>query len=147
MAGDQVVAALARRDDSASSLKNEASVSYKPRLASSSGAQLGEKHMNVKPVLLIAALSLLAPSAFANEAIAKKAGCMACHMIDKKMVGPAYKAVADKYRAQADAADKLAAKVRKGGKDVWGPIPMPPNPDSKISDADLASVIQWILKI
>lgn len=90
----------------------------------------------------------LSSSVFASEAIATKAGCLACHTVDKKLVGPSYKDVAAKYKGQADAATKLADKVRKGGVGNWGPppIPMPPNPVDKISDADLKTVVQWILK-
>lgn len=77
---------------------------------------------------------------------AQKAGCMACHTVDKKVVGPAYKDVAAKYKGHADAVALLTDKVRKGGSGVWGPIPMPPNPADKISDADLKAVVEWVLK-
>ena len=66
---------------------------------------------------------------------------------DKKLVGPAYKDVAAKYKGQADAAAKLADKVRKGGVGVWGPIPMPPNAVEKLNDADVKTVVAWILKL
>ncbi|MFA7267983.1 MAG: c-type cytochrome [Sterolibacterium sp.] len=103
--------------------------------------------MKLQSLLLISSLAAIAiaPSAFASEAIATKAGCLACHNADKKVVGPAYKDVAAKYKGQADAAAKLADKVRKGGQGVWGPVPMPPNPSDKINDADLKTVIHWIL--
>lgn len=103
--------------------------------------------MKLKSMLLMSGLAALAlaPSAFASDAIATKAGCLACHNVDKKVVGPSYKDVAAKYKGQADAAAKLADKVRKGGQGVWGPIPMPPNPADKIGDADLKTVVQWIL--
>lgn len=71
---------------------------------------------------------------------------MACHAKDKKLVGPSYKDVAAKYAGQADAVASLSAKVRSGGKGVWGPIPMPPNDAAKINDADLKSVVEWLLK-
>jgi cytochrome c len=77
----------------------------------------------------------------------KKAGCLACHTKDKKMVGPGFKEVAVKYAGQADAPAKLADKVRKGGAGVWGQIPMSPNGADKINDADLKTVIDWILKL
>lgn len=80
------------------------------------------------------------------EANMKKAGCFACHAVDKKLVGPSYKVVAAKYKGQADAVANLTDKSRNGGKGVWGPIPMPPNPVSKISDADLKASVEWILK-
>lgn len=93
-----------------------------------------------------AALALLLPvSAQASEAQAQKGGCMACHAKDKKLVGPAFVEIAKKYKGQGDAAEKLAAKVRKGGSGVWGPIPMSPNGPEKISDADLKAAIAWIL--
>jgi cytochrome c len=97
-------------------------------------------------VLLATAALMLAPAAYANEeAIAQKAGCLACHTKDKKIVGPAYKDVAAKYKGQNVEA-KLIEKVRKGGVGVWGPIPMPPNPPDKINDADLKAVVEWVLK-
>lgn len=82
----------------------------------------------------------------ASDALAQKAGCMACHAKEKKLVGPSFKDVAAKYAGDAGAAAQLAAKVRSGGKGVWGQIPMPPNDAEKINDADLKSVVDWILK-
>ncbi len=79
--------------------------------------------------------------------IMTKAGCTACHANDKKLVGPAYKDVAAKYKGQADAVAKLSDKVRKGGQGVWGPVPMIPHPADKISDADLKAVVEAILKM
>ena len=102
--------------------------------------------MKPKDIALLAgAALLLAPAAYANEALAQKAGCLACHSRDKKIVGPAYKDVAAKYKGQNVEA-KLLAKVRTGGVGVWGPIPMPPNPVEKINDADLKKVVEWVLK-
>lgn len=105
--------------------------------------------MKLKSLLLLGGVAALAlsSSVFASEAIATKSGCLACHTVDKKLVGPSYKDVAAKYKGKADAAAMLADKVRKGGVGNWGPppIPMPPNPADKISDADLKTVIQWIL--
>lgn len=95
------------------------------------------------------AVALLAAAALPAQADPKaafdKAGCNACHQIDKKVVGPAVKDIAAKYKGQAGAAAALVTKVRQGGKGVFGPIPMPPNPPEKISDADLSAVIAWIL--
>lgn len=79
--------------------------------------------------------------------IMTKAACAACHQLDKKLVGPAYKDVAAKYRGNAKAAELLAQKVRTGGMSVWGPIPMPPNPKEKISDDDLKKLVGWILTL
>lgn len=101
----------------------------------------------IKQTLLLAALALAATSAMAtpDEAM-NKAGCMACHAKDKKVVGPAFKDIAAKYKGDKAAPAKLAEKVRKGGAGVWGPIPMPPHPAEKISDADLKESVEQILK-
>ena len=80
----------------------------------------------------------------ADEALAKKHNCLACHQIDKKSVGPAYKDIAKKYKGQ-DVAAKLAEKVKKGGQGVWGPVPMPPN--AAVPDADIKKLVDWILKL
>jgi cytochrome c len=93
---------------------------------------------------LIAAGALLAVPAQANEELAKKSNCLACHQIDKKSVGPAYKDIAKKYKGQ-DVAAKLAEKVKKGGQGVWGPVPMPPN--AAVPDADIKTLVDWILKL
>lgn len=90
---------------------------------------------------------VVASSATASEAIVKKARCVACHAVDKKLVGPAYKDVAARYRGDAGAPARLAAKVRAGGSGNWGEIPMLPHPSDKISDADLATAIDWILAL
>lgn len=79
------------------------------------------------------------------ETAMKKGACVACHTKDKKSVGPGLKQIAEKYKGQ-DVSAKLSEKVRKGGSGVWGAIPMPPNPTSKISDEDLKGVIEYILK-
>src|SRR5574341_2233384 len=80
------------------------------------------------PTLFAAAMALAAASPVkADEALAKKHNCLACHTVDKKTVGPAYKDIAKKYKGQNVAA-KLEEKVKKGGQGVWGNVPMPPNP-------------------
>lgn len=99
----------------------------------------------MKPVaaILIAA-GLVAPvTAEANLELAKKSNCIACHQIDKKLVGPSYQDIAKKYAGNGGAQKTLVAKVKAGGKDVWGPVPMPPNPALK--DADAATLVKWIL--
>ncbi len=74
-----------------------------------------------------------------------KAGCTACHAKDKKMIGPAFKDIAAKYKGQ-DVVATLMQKVRTGGKGNFGPIPMAPNPPDKINDADLKAAVEFILK-
>lgn len=86
-----------------------------------------------------------AADAKAAEDLLKKNACTACHAIDKKMVGPAYKDVAAKYRGQKDMEAKLAEKVKKGGTGVWGSIPMPPN--AAVSDADIKAMVAYILTL
>ncbi len=93
--------------------------------------------------LLGLAAALAAAPALAQEALAQKSGCMACHAIDKKLVGPAYKDVAAKYRGQKDAEAKLVKKVKEGGTGVWGTVPMPPN--SHVQDADIKALVKWVL--
>jgi len=93
---------------------------------------------------LLMAFTAVAAQADA-DAILNKAGCMACHAKDKKLVGPAFKDIAAKYKGQ-DATAKVMDKVRKGGSGVFGPIPMPPNGADKINDADLKDAVEFILK-
>lgn len=102
--------------------------------------------MKLSKAALIAAAAaalLAAGSAAANEELAKKSACLACHTVDKKLVGPAYKDIAAKYKGQKDAEAKLIEKVKKGGSGVWGPIPMPPN--AAVSDADIKTLVKWVL--
>lgn len=97
--------------------------------------------------LLVASLALFSVATWAatpDEAM-NKAGCMACHAKDKKIVGPAFKDIAAKYKGQ-DATAKLMEKVRKGGSGSFGPVPMAPNPPDKINDADLKAAVESILK-
>ncbi len=98
-----------------------------------------------RALFVLASALIVAAPAMADEAMAKANNCMACHAADKKLVGPAYKDVAKKYAGQADAADKLAAKIVKGGSGVWGAIPMPANP--KVSEADAKKLATWILSL
>ena len=103
--------------------------------------------MKVKALFLLAGVALLSAGAQAATAdeILNKAGCMACHAKDKKLVGPAFKDIAAKYKGQ-DAVAKLMEKVRKGGSGSFGPIPMSPNSVEKINDADLKAAVEVILK-
>jgi len=94
-------------------------------------------------VLLGLAGVIAAMPALAQEELAKKSGCFACHTVDKKLVGPAYKDVAAKYRGQKDAQAKLFKKVKEGGTGVWGTVPMPPN--SHVPDADIKALVKWVL--
>ena len=81
--------------------------------------------------------------ACAQQDLAQKKNCMSCHAVDKKLVGPSYKDVAAKYAGQKDAVDKLSQKVMKGGSGVWGPVPMPANP--QVTEAEAKQLVQWVL--
>ena len=81
----------------------------------------------------------------AAEAAAKNSGCLACHTMDKKLIGPSYKDIAAKYRGKNGAEADLVKKVKAGGKGVWGDIPMPPN--AHVKDADIQAIVQWILSL
>jgi cytochrome c len=101
--------------------------------------------MKTLALVMGVAAAALVPVAHAQEALAKKHNCFACHSVDKKVVGPAYKDVAAKYRGDKAAPGKLFEKVKKGGTGVWGAVPMPPN--SQVPDADIKSLVSWILSL
>lgn len=89
--------------------------------------------------LMIAGVSIAADM----PGVAKKNNCTSCHAIDKKVVGPAWQEVANKYKGDAGAAEKLSTVIVKGGRGVWGSMPMPPTP--KISDEEVKEVVAFIL--
>jgi len=100
-------------------------------------------------IALIASATLsvafVATPAFANQELAQKKNCMACHSVDKKLVGPAYKDVAAKYAGDKDAVKKLSEKIVKGGSGVWGPVPMPAN--TQVSPAEAETLAKWVLSL
>lgn len=91
----------------------------------------------------LAAVFALSTPALADMALATSKNCMACHAVANKLVGPSYKDIAAKYAGQADAPEKLANKVMKGGGGVWGAVPMPANP--QVSPADAQKLVAWVL--
>ena len=97
-----------------------------------------------RTLFALLATAVVALPALADQALAQKKNCMACHAVDKKVVGPAYKDVAKKYAGQ-DVVAKLAAKVKQGGSGVWGAIPMPANP--QVSDAEAKQLVTWVLSL
>jgi cytochrome c len=104
------------------------------------------EHTMNKIVLAVAAGFVLASgTASANMELAKAKNCLACHAIDKKLVGPAYKDVAAKYANDKGAAARLAKKVREGGVGVWGQVPMPANP--QVSEAEAETLVKWVLSL
>ena len=88
---------------------------------------------------------LLSSAASAQLELAKQKNCLACHQVDTKLVGPAYKDVAKKYANDKDAAPRLAKKVREGGVGVWGQIPMPANP--QVNEAESLQLVKWVLSL
>jgi len=96
-----------------------------------------------KIVLALSLTAAVIAPAMADEALAKAKNCMACHAVANKVVGPAYKDVAKKYAGDKTAADKLAAKIIKGGSGVWGAVPMPANP--QVSEAEAKKLAAWVL--
>ncbi len=94
-------------------------------------------------IAAVAAGAAVSTPALADLQLATAKNCMACHAVDKKLVGPSYKDVATKYAGQKDAADKLAVKVMKGGSGVWGPVPMPAN--AQVNADEAKKLVAWIL--
>lgn len=105
---------------------------------------------------LIAAVGMVgilaATSSYAEEPLelAKKSGCLACHSVDKKVVGPAWKDVGARYKGQPEMRDKLIAKVKAGGKGNWTDVtkgvPMPPY-SPRVADADIATLVDFVLSL
>ncbi len=99
----------------------------------------------VTSLLVSAAMLAFAGNTLASEALAKKHNCLACHAIDKKLVGPSYQDVAAKYKGDAGAEAKLVTKVKNGGSGAWGQVPMPPN--ATVPEADIKTIVKWVLSI
>lgn len=93
-----------------------------------------------------AAAMLVAGQAYADLDLAKKSGCLACHSVDKKVVGPGWKDVAAKYKGQAGAKATLISKVKSGGKGNWGAVPMPPY-SPRVSDANIEKLVDFIMTL
>ena len=103
------------------------------------------KRTTVTRLAAISVVLAFAGSAQANEELAKKNNCTACHKVDAKLVGPGYKEIAAKYKGDKKAEAMLIDKVKKGGMGVWGPVPMPPNAAAK--DEDIKTLVKWILAL
>ena len=108
--------------------------------------------MKNKLVIVLASAAGVFLAGAANAAVdeakakqlAQKYNCLACHAVDKKLVGPPYMEVAKKYKGDKGALDRLAAKVKNGGSGVWGAIPMPPN---NVPEADIKTIVEWVLSL
>ena len=99
--------------------------------------------MKARHVLPLLAVLAANPGAWASPELAQQRTCIACHAVDRKLVGPSYKDVAAKYAGQPGAANLLAEKIVKGGVGIWGAVPMPANP--KVSAAEARQLANWIL--
>src|SRR3954468_8191282 len=93
-------------------------------------------------VALLSPPAWAAPSYAAVQPLLAKNNCLACHAVDKKVVGPAYQEVSAKYKGRADASAYLSQKIKAGSVGVWGPVPMPPN--AAVSDADRKTIADWL---
>jgi cytochrome c len=88
---------------------------------------------------------MMTPGVYANEKLAQSSGCITCHGVDKKVIGPGMTDIAAKYRGAKGAEADLIKKVKAGGKGVWGDIPMPPN--AHVKDEDIKTLVQWIMSL
>lgn len=102
---------------------------------------------SISSIIAACAVALVSLPAMADTGadLAKKNNCMSCHGVDKKIIGPAFKDVAKKYKGNAEAVAQLSKKVKDGGSGVWGPIPMSPN--KTISDADIKVMVEYVLSL
>jgi cytochrome c len=101
------------------------------------------KNLLIAPLLLAALSAHASVDAAKAKELASKNACLACHAVDRKLVGPSYKDVAAKHKGQADAVAKVAARIKSGGSGIYGPVPMPAQPNLK--DDELKILAAWIL--
>ena len=94
-------------------------------------------------VVLLAAFAA-AGAALADQKLADRKNCLACHAVDKKVIGPALKEVAAKYAGQPDVAAKLATRIKQGSTGAWGNVPMPPN---DVTEAEAKTLADWVLSL
>jgi cytochrome c len=101
----------------------------------------------MKAIVIAAAatLALSAGAASASQSLAQKYACLSCHQVDKKVVGPAFRDVAKRYKGDAKAEEHLVSVIHNGGKGVWGNIPMPPF--RQVSEADAQALAKWVLSL
>lgn len=99
----------------------------------------------MKSFLIFVVAALFAGPALSNEQLARKKNCMACHAMSKRLIGPTYKEIAKKHRGEKGAVEYLTVKVLKGGRGVWGNVPMPPN--KQVSPAEARQLVDWMLSI
>ncbi|QYY27989.1 MULTISPECIES: c-type cytochrome [Cupriavidus] len=98
----------------------------------------------IRIAIAAAACALLSAAAHASPELAASKACMACHSVDKRLVGPAFKDVAAKYKGSKDAAAQLSGSILKGSSGKWGPVPMPAN---RVTDAEADTLAKWVLTL
>ncbi len=103
------------------------------------------KKNHVYTLTLAATLLAVTGSVAADQKLAQQKSCLSCHQIDRKVIGPAYKDVANRYKGDDGAEARLAEKIQKGGKGNWGTIPMPPN--GSVSPEEAATLAKWVLSL
>ncbi len=94
------------------------------------------------PVVALGATFLVQPAMADGEELFNTKGCVACHSVDNKIVGPAFKDVAEKYADEEDAAETVASHIKNGSSGAWGPVPMPPN---NVTEEEAATLAEWVL--
>ncbi|MHB1670033.1 MAG: c-type cytochrome [Thiomonas sp.] len=102
----------------------------------------------MKKILIAVGLAVAAVSqanAADMMALAKSKNCLACHALDKKLVGPSYQDIAAKYAGKPGAEVTLVNAVLHGVSGVWGPVPMPANP--QVTPAEAKELVTWILSM
>ncbi len=102
-------------------------------------------HKKFAQSILLVAVIAVPTMTIASEELAQANNCLACHAVDQKLGGPAFNEIAAKYKGDAAAAALLADKIKNGGSGTWGQVPMPPNP--AVSDADIATLVDWVLSL
>jgi len=97
-------------------------------------------------ILFVSILMLyITQNVMANESLAKSKNCLACHSVDNKIIGPSFKDIAAKYKGDDGAVAALSGEVKNGSAGVWGDMQMPPN--LAVSDADIKTLVIWILSL
>jgi cytochrome c len=116
-------------------------VSQLPAYANDAHGNLAEQNRLIGPVR--GAKTVHSADADTLKSMAEKSGCLACHGVSAKGIGPGLQDIAAKYRGDGEAQARLVAKVRSGGQGVWGAVPMPPN--AHMQDEDIRVLVKWIL--
>ena len=114
-----------------------------PDYARDSHGDLAQQNRSLGPAKAESKPAGATPVAMAPADLAKRKACLSCHGVDRRIVGPAFKDVASRYKSQPDAEAKLLEKLKRGGSGAWGPMSMPPNPD--LAEADAKALLQWVL--